>query len=108
MAPNLAMIRSSGPSFLHRFPLGDAMILFAFFVLLRLPWSRAVTGTFFQSDTDLFIATFGEVNTGLFKSSLYFEDGREISFHNTLILFNAPNGCRADSCLTGKPVLAPA
>ena len=43
----------------------------------------------FQSDADLSVMVFGEVNAGLFKCFLYFEDGREVSFHDALVLFDA-------------------
>jgi hypothetical protein len=46
-----------------------------------------------QSDAYLSGIVFGEANTGLLKGFLYFEDGREISFHNALVLFDALQGC---------------
>lgn len=43
----------------------------------------------FQSDADLSVMVFGEVNAGLLKSFLNFEDGREVSFHDAFVLFDA-------------------
>ena len=39
---------------------------------------------YFQSDADLSVIVFGELNAGLLKGFLYFEDGREVSFHDAL------------------------
>jgi hypothetical protein len=44
---------------------------------------------YFQSDADLSVIVLGEVNAGLLKGFLYFEDGREVSFHDALVLFDA-------------------
>jgi len=44
---------------------------------------------YFQLDADLSVIAFGEVNAGLLKGFLYFEDGREVSFHDALVLFDA-------------------
>jgi hypothetical protein len=63
---------------------------------------------YFQSDADLSGIVLGEVNARLLKGFLYFDDGREVSFHNSLVLFNAPQSCQADSGASGKLVLAPA
>jgi hypothetical protein len=61
-----------------------------------------------QSDADLSGITFGEVNTGVLKSSLYFEDSREISFNESFVLFNALQGCQTYPGLARKLDLAPA
>src|SRR5262245_15944404 len=54
------------------------------------------SGPHFQSDADLSRIVFGEVNAGLFKSLLYFEDSREVPFHDAVVLFDALQGCQAN------------
>jgi len=56
------------------------------------------SGLHFQSDADLSGIVFSEVNAGLLKSFLFFEDGREISLHHSLVLFDALQSCRTDPC----------
>jgi hypothetical protein len=75
---------------------------------LWLRGSRESSRPHFQPNADLSAIVFREMYTGLLKSFLYFEDGWEISFHRSLVLFDPPQSCQADSGLTGKPVLAPA
>jgi hypothetical protein len=62
----------------------------------------------FQSDAKLSEIIFDEVNAGLLKSFLYFEDRGKISFHDPLVLFDALQGCQADPSPPGELVLAPA
>ena len=69
---------------------------------------RSISSPFFQSDANLSGITFGEVNAGLLKSFLYFEDRGKISFHNPLGLFDAPQCCKADVRPAGELILAPA
>jgi hypothetical protein len=54
-------------------------------------WSefKRSSSPYFQSDPDLSVVVFSEVNAGLLKGFLYFEDGREVSFHDALVLFDA-------------------
>ena len=66
------------------------------------------SGPHFKSDADLSRIVFSEVNAGLLEGFLYFDDGGEISFHNPLGLFDAPQSCQADAGPAGKLVLAPA
>jgi hypothetical protein len=58
--------------------------------------NRRVRGNLFQvlifpSDANLSGIIFHEVNAGLLKSFLYFEDRGKISFHDPLVLFDASN-----------------
>jgi hypothetical protein len=66
------------------------------------------SGPYFQSDADFFAVVFGEVNAGLLKGFLYFEDGRDVSFHDALVLFDALQGCQANPSPAGKLALTPA
>jgi hypothetical protein len=61
-----------------------------------------------QSDADLSGFIVGKMNAGLFKGLLYLEDGGEISFHHSVVLFNAPQSCQTNTRPSGKLVLAPA
>jgi hypothetical protein len=51
---------------------------------------------------------FGKANASLLKGFLYFEDGREVSFHDALVLLDALQGCQANPRPAGKLALAPA
>jgi hypothetical protein len=65
--------------------------------------SRIIKGSsrpHFQPDADL-SGIFGEMNTGVLKSFLYFEDGCEIPFHCSLGLFGPSQSCKTDAGLTG-------
>ena len=55
-----------------------------------------------QSDADFFAVVFGEVNAGLLKGFLNFEDGRDVSFHDALVLFDALQGCQANPSPASK------
>ena len=66
------------------------------------------SGPHFKSDADLSRIVFSEVNTGLLKSLLYFEDGREVSFHDALVLFDALQGRQANPRSAGELALTPA
>ena len=66
------------------------------------------SGPHFKSDADLSRIVFSEVNAGLLEGFLYFDDGGEISFHNPVGLFDALQGCQANSSSAGKLALAPA
>jgi hypothetical protein len=59
------------------------------------PGSTAVgfIGLFFQSDTDLSGIVLGEADASFLKSFLYFEDCREISFHDSVDLFDSLQSC---------------
>ena len=70
--------------------------------------SSESSGPYFQSDADLSRIVFSEVNTGLLKSLLYFEDGREVSFHDALVLFDALQGRQANPRSAGELALTPA
>jgi hypothetical protein len=48
------------------------------------------------------------VNAGLLKSFLYFENGCEIAFHHSFLLFDAPESCQPNTRPSRKLVLAPA
>ena len=50
---------------------------------------------------DLSGIVFREMNTGVLKSFLYFEDGCEIPFHCSLGLFGPSQSCKTDAGLTG-------
>src|SRR6266446_7006334 len=67
--------------------------LFAVFT----PRSTDSSGFHFQSDANLARIVFSEVNAGLLESFLYFEDSREVSFHDSLALFDAAQSCQADT-----------
>jgi len=49
----------------------------------------------FQSDADLTSIIFDEMNTGLLKSFLYFDDSRKLSFLNAFVSFNTLQGRQA-------------
>jgi len=55
----------------------------------------------FQPNADLSAIVFREMDTGLLKSFLYFEDGCEIPFHCSLGLFGPSQSCKTDAGLTG-------
>jgi hypothetical protein len=61
-----------------------------------------------QTDTDLSSFIVGEENAGLFKGFLYLEDGGEVSFHDSLVLFDALQSRQPNPGRPGKLVLAPA
>ena len=62
--------------------------------LSRTPSGPAAEGS--QSDTDLSGIIFGEANSGFLRSFLYFEDRGEMSFHDSVVLFDALQSCWAD------------
>jgi hypothetical protein len=70
--------------------------------------SAGSTGLCLQSDTNLSSIIFGEANAGVLKRFLYFQDSREISFHDSFLLFNALQGCQAHPGPACKLDLAPA
>jgi hypothetical protein len=55
----------------------------------------ALSRPHFQPDADFSGIIFGEMNAGLLKSFLYFDDGRELSFLNAFVSFNALQGRQA-------------
>lgn len=57
------------------------------------PWGSS--RPHFQPDADLPGIIFGEMNAGLLKSFLYFDDSRELSFLNAFVSFNALQGRQA-------------
>jgi hypothetical protein len=61
-----------------------------------------------QTDADFAGFIIGEVNSGLFKRFLYFEDRGEVSFHYPFILLDALERRQADPGAAGKFTLAPA
>src|SRR6516165_8646557 len=54
------------------------------------------TGPYFQSHADFFAVVFGEVNASLLKGFLYFDDGRDVSFHSPLVLLDALQCCQSN------------
>jgi hypothetical protein len=69
---------------------------------------KSISSPYFQSDANLSGVIFHEVNAGLLKSFLYFEDRGKISFHDPLVLFDALQRCQADPRPAGELALAPA
>jgi hypothetical protein len=61
-----------------------------------------------QSDANLSGIIVDEMNAGLLKSHLYFENRGKVSFHDPLVLLNALQGCQADPRPTRELALAPA
>jgi hypothetical protein len=59
------------------------------------PSSRESSCPHFQPNADLSGIVFYEVNAGLLKRFLYFDDGRELSFLNAFVSFNALQGRQA-------------
>jgi hypothetical protein len=57
------------------------------------PWGSS--RPHFQPNADLPGIIFGEMNAGLLKSFLYFDDSRELSFLNAFVSFNALQGRQA-------------
>lgn len=62
----------------------------------------------FQTDANFARVIVGEMNAGLFKDFLYFEDRGEIAFHNPFILFDPLKRRQPNARITGKLTLAPA
>ena len=61
-----------------------------------------------QTNADLSSSIIGEENAGLFKCLLYLEGGGEVSFHDSLVLFDALQSRQPNPGRSGKLVLAPA
>jgi hypothetical protein len=61
-----------------------------------------------QADARLSGFIINELNAGLFKDPLYFENGRKISFYNPFATFDPLNGGEANSRSPSKFSLAPA
>jgi hypothetical protein len=59
-------------------------------------------------NADLSGIVFDEMNTGVLESFLYFDDGRELSFLNAFVPFNALQGRQAQPGAACKLGLAPA
>jgi hypothetical protein len=57
--------------------------------------SRKSSRPHFQPNADLSGIIFDEMNTGVLESFLYFDDGRELSFLNAFVPFNALQGRQA-------------
>src|SRR5262245_50748295 len=63
---------------------------------------------YFQSDANLSSIILDEMNAGLLKSFLYFDDSRELPFLNAFVSFNALQGRQAQPGAACKLGLAPA
>jgi hypothetical protein len=57
--------------------------------------AAALSRPHFQPDADLSRIIFDEMNAGLLKSFLYFDDSREFSFLNAFVSFDALQGRQA-------------
>jgi hypothetical protein len=64
-----------------------------------IPMAKGVTVLIFRIDLSGIV--FREMNTGVLKSFLYFEDGCEIPFHCSLGLFGPSQSCKTDAALKG-------
>jgi hypothetical protein len=60
-----------------------------------MPRIRESSRPHFQSDADLTVIIFDEMNTGLLESFLYFDDSRELFFLNAFVSFNALAGSQS-------------